>query len=386
MKKKLYCLLFILYIPVLIVILSINGVFTGHITSLVNLLINVGFLLVIGAMFILSAFAFSRLQKFTDDLEKAGNIMEKEYETVKRCLWPEYRERKNVFSNAALNEAFEEYQKRMASGRTKRGQNVVCDLEDYINTELLDRVAMAHYNSAVSGTLTGLGILGTFLGLSIGLGSFNGDDIYTISDNVGPLLEGMKVAFHTSVYGIFFSLVFNFVYRSIMAEAYGTLESFLIKYHQYTAPAESDQDETSRAMLIYQANMSSSMKHVAELLEGKAMEQTKEMEQIAQQFVYLMSQSIGIELGKLGKSLNDTAAAYEQGSKAYASMEKASEEFLEVNRSIQKQLEQLLKRQEELAARIDKQEEKLSRTCRELDEELSSQLYTFNQMRDIYEK
>ena len=55
-------------------------------------------------------------------------------------------------------------------------------------------------------------------------------------------------------------------------------------------------------------------------------------------------------------------------------------------RLLQKQLEQLLKRQEELAARIGKQEEKLSRTCRELDEELSSQLYTFNQMRDIYEK
>ena len=47
---------------------------------------------------------------------------------------------------------------------------------------------------------------------------FQGEDIYTISDNVGPLLSGMKVAFHTSVYGILFSLIFNFVYRSIMAD------------------------------------------------------------------------------------------------------------------------------------------------------------------------
>ena len=57
-----------------------------------------------------------------------------------------------------------------------------------INEELLDRVGGSHYNSAISGTMTGLGILGTFIGLSLGLGSFSGDDIYTISDNVGPLL------------------------------------------------------------------------------------------------------------------------------------------------------------------------------------------------------
>ena len=73
-----------------------------------------------------------------------------------------------------------------------------CDIEDYINEELLDRVGGSHYNSAISGTMTGLGILGTFIGLSLGLGSFSGDDIYTISDNVGPLLSGMKVAWEAN--------------------------------------------------------------------------------------------------------------------------------------------------------------------------------------------
>ena len=79
--------------------------------------------------------------------------------------------------------------------------------DEYINEDLLDRVGMNYFNSGISGTLTGLGILGTFLGLSMGLSSFSGENIYTISDNVGPLLSGMKVAFHTSVYGIFFSII-----------------------------------------------------------------------------------------------------------------------------------------------------------------------------------
>lgn len=87
------------------------------------------------------------------------------------------------------------------------------------------------------GTLTGLGILGTFIGLSLGLNSFNGNDIYTISDNVGPLLEGMKVAFHTSVYGIFFSLIFNVVYRALMADAYEKLSQFLAVFRECVMPA-----------------------------------------------------------------------------------------------------------------------------------------------------
>lgn len=386
MKKNLYSLLFPLYFLVLFVILYINGVYTGHVTSMVNLLINVGFLLVIGVMFVVSGLSFARLNRFTGALQKAGEEMEKEYNEKKKCLWEEYQDRRKVFDHPELDEAFRKYQKRMAAGRSKRGQFSVCDLEDYINAELLDRVAMTHYNSAVSGTLTGLGILGTFLGLSIGLGSFNGNDIYTISDNVGPLLEGMKVAFHTSVYGIFFSLVFNFVYRSSMSGAYVVLDDFLMKYGQYTAPQVSGTDENSRAMLIYQANMSNSMKHMAELLEGKAMEQTQALERITNQFLYMMSQSMGIELGKLGQSLNAASATQQQCSRDYQSMENTAKELLEANRSMQKLLDQMIKRQEEISVRLDHQEEKLSRTCEELNNELSNQLYTFNQMRDIYEK
>ena len=82
-------------------------------------------------------------------------------------------------------------------------------MEEYINEDLLDQIAGTHYNSVVSGTMSGLGILGTFLGLTLGMLSFTGNDIFTISDNIAPLLSGMKVAFHTYVYGIFFSLVFN---------------------------------------------------------------------------------------------------------------------------------------------------------------------------------
>lgn len=386
MKKNMYYLLFPLYALVLVFILYINGVFTGDVTSAINVLINVGFLLVIGVMFVVSAISFGRLNRFTDALKDAAEEMEKEFGAEKTNLWEVYRNRKEVFGNEALDEAFRKYQKRMAGYQTRRGLSAVCDLEEYINEELLDRVAMSHYNSAVSGTLTGLGILGTFLGLSMGLGSFNGNDIYTISDNVGPLLEGMKVAFHTSVYGIFFSLVFNFVYRSLMAEAYDVLSGFHAVYGQCVAPTITGSDENTKAMLIYQANMSNSMKQMTELLKGNALEQTQAVERIANQFVYLMSQSLGVEFDKMGRNMKIAADMQEQCSRDYQGMEMVARELLAANQSMVQMLEEISKRQEEMAVRLTNQEAKLASTVAALDEELTNQLYTFNQMRDLYEE
>ena len=386
MKKNMYFLLFPLYAMVMAFILYINGAFTGEVTSMTNLLINVGFLVVIGVMFIISSVSFAKLNHFTAALADVGEEMEKEYQKKNGNLWEEYRAAKDLFGDKALDEAFGKYQKRMAGYQTKRGLITTCDLEEYINEELMDRVSMSHYNSAVSGTLTGLGILGTFLGLSMGLGSFNGNDIYTISDNVGPLLEGMKVAFHTSVYGIFFSLVFNFIYRGIMADAYDALSRFLTVYNQCTAPTVSGADEQTKAMLIYQANMSNSMKQMTELLKGNAMEQTQAVERIAYQFVQMMSQSLGVEFDKLGRNMNLAANVQEQCSRDYQSMEAVARELIVSNQAMAQMLDEMGKRQEELAMRLAQQEAKLADTVTEINEELTNQLFTFNQMRDLYEK
>ncbi len=386
MKNKVYFLLIPLYVLMVVFILLINGVFTGEVTSISNLLINVGFLLLIGIMFAVSVITFRKLNRFTDALKYAGEEMRHLYQERGSNLWEDYQARENAFGHKMLDEAFEKYQKRMAGYQTRKGLKAVCDLGEYINEDLLDREASSHYNSAVSGTLTGLGILGTFLGLSMGLGSFDGNDIYTISDNVGPLLEGMKVAFHTSVYGIFFSLVFNFIYRIMMADAYEVLAEFHTIYRQCVAPSVATTDEHAAAMLVYQANMSNYMKQMTELLKGNAREQTQAVERIADQFVAQMGRSLGTEFDKLGRSLNFSGEVQKQCSRDYQSMERTAQELLAANQSMQQVLAAIAEHQNELAGRLDAQERRLSDTCDAINEELSSQLFTFNQMRDMYEK
>lgn len=53
-----------------------------------------------------------------------------------------------------------------------------------------------------------LGLLGTFLGITYGLINFNTDPDY-IKDSIKELLDGLKTAFYTSIFGIISSLIFK---------------------------------------------------------------------------------------------------------------------------------------------------------------------------------
>ena len=383
MKNKLYYFLFAMYIGMVILILSINGVFSGQVADTGNLIINVSFLVIIGILFMISSVSFIRLNKCTDALVALTDSMYKAYDDGNHNLWEEYSTKKQPFGHEVLDDAFLRYQKKMRTFQTKRGLVGTCDIEDYIHEGLLNKVSMSYFNSAISGTMTGLGILGTFIGLSIGLGSFNGDDIYTISENIGPLLEGMKVAFHTSVYGIFFSLIFTFVYRCIMSDAYDKLEEFMDCYRECVEPSVATADENSKAMLIYQANIANSMKQMTELLQGNALEQTKGVEIIVQQFLQQMEHSMGTNFAKMGDTLSKACDAQQIYAENYKSMEETTRTLLGTSLTLQQTLETTMANQEALAKELVAQREKIDATCDTITEEISSQLYTFGVMKDV---
>lgn len=383
MKNKLYYVLFVLYFMMAGFILYINGIFTGNVLSWSNVMINVLFLLIIGILFVISFISFGRMNACTDSMVKAAERMEKEYSIKNGCLWEEYRDRKIVFDNPALEEAFEKYRNRMIGYEKKNRLTNVCEMEEYINEDLIDQIGMTHFNGGIAGTLTGLGILGTFIGLSLGLNSFNGNDIYTISDNVGPLLEGMKVAFHTSVYGIFFSLIFNVVYRAIMADAYEKLSWFLSVFRECVMPTVSSVDENSAAMLIYQANMANSMKTAVELLKGNAAEQTKGVERMVKLFAEEITETMGSDFEKLGWALRKAAETQQAVAANSRGMEEAAQALLSANKTLLDALERVTSRQDRFAEELEQQRMEIANTCKTLDEEISNQLYTFQKMKTL---
>ncbi|MCM1046749.1 MAG: MotA/TolQ/ExbB proton channel family protein [Candidatus Gastranaerophilales bacterium] len=383
MKNKLFCLLLPVYLCVVWFVLQINGVFTGQITSASNLLINLGFLLLIGILFAISFGSFFRLNRMTDKLIAEADKIYRAYDKGDHRLWETYCGKDKVFEHEVLDEAFGRYRKKMNSFQTKHGLMGRCEIEDYLNEDLLNQTGMNYYNSAISGTMTGLGILGTFIGLSIGLGSFDGNDIYTISDNVGPLLDGMKVAFHTSVYGILFSLVFQFAYRSLMSDAYDKLQEFLAAFRECVEPMVNNTDDNAKAMLLYQANMANSMKQMTELLKGEAREQAESLDRMAQNFALKMEQALGADFDKLGQILQKACSAQETYADNYHSMEETAKELLQANRTLQKALEETLDRQEAMERKLKEQAERINATCDSINEEISNQLYTYAEIRGM---
>ncbi len=383
MKRKLYYVLFFLYVIVVAFVLYLNGVFTGEWQSSVNLIINIGFLIIIGILFIISSVSFGRLSRATRELEDVSLILQKEYKKAgEKNLWANYKGNDAFFEQKDLQDAFNKYRLRVNGTKTKRGAGSFCDLETYINEVLLDRVSMNSFNSGVPGTLTGIGILGTFLGLSMGLGAFSGDDIFTISDNVGSLLSGMKVAFHTSVYGIFFSLVFNIIYRSLMSNAYKALDEFLDVFRQTTQPFSGKDEETTATMLVYQAGMASSLRQILEMMKGNAMEQTAGVERIVNQFTEQMESALDTDFKKLGNTLKNVGELQATSTANVAEMVEAVTTLVEVNRNVQEAITCVMDRQEFFAERLAEQKEMLADMC----DEMSSQLYTFEQTRNLYEE
>ena len=60
--------------------------------------------------------------------------------------------------------------------------------------------------------------------------------------------------------------------------------------------------------------------------------------------------------------------------------------LVETNRNVQEALTCVMERQEMFARQLEEQKKLLADMCSDMSDEISSQLYTFEQMRNLYEK
>lgn len=75
---------------------------------------------------------------------------------------------------------------------------------------LLDRSTNVKLINSIPNTLTGLGILGTFIGLAYGISNFDTTSTTTITESISTLLSGMSTAFVTSIWGMSLAIIFTF--------------------------------------------------------------------------------------------------------------------------------------------------------------------------------
>ena len=136
------------------------------------------------------------------------------------------------------------------------------DIEEFINEDELDIHVHKKLLEMVPDIFTSLGILGTFLGLVWGLRDFQPTDYSAMTSSVAALVEGIKVAFLTSIYGISFSIIYNFGMKGEYSSMTEELQAFLEKFHSYVMPTA--ENESRNLLLASQKLQTSAMKQMAE--------------------------------------------------------------------------------------------------------------------------
>ena len=86
--------------------------------------------------------------------------------------------------------------------------------EEYINDYSVLHASMQwNFLTSLPGIIVGLGILGTFVGLTAGISDISFDDTDAIQDSIRALLSGMGMAFVTSIWGMGLSIGLSVINR-----------------------------------------------------------------------------------------------------------------------------------------------------------------------------
>ena len=118
---------------------------------------------------------------------------------------------------------------------------IVSDIDEVLNEDVLALYTWRGVIAQIPGTLTGLGILGTFVGLLLGLRNISFVTVEAALGSVQSILAGIDTAFYTSIAGVILSILFNIinnVLRNIMNRETGL---FLEEFHKTVIPTTDEQ-------------------------------------------------------------------------------------------------------------------------------------------------
>lgn len=270
MKRRQERILIYVYIAMVMLCLYLNY---WTMTDVANVLVNAGLFFIVGIIFVHAFMCFRDVNKIMQELDRVSHQIKEDFDREQDYLWECYKEQGIYFEVGVLRRRYDEYQQEMKRLSVKAENGHKCNIEDYINHNVIDDAIDRNMMNLVAGTMTGLGILGTFIGLSFGLHHFSTGTAQEISDSIAPLMEGIKVAFHTSIYGMVFSLCFNYVYKRKLRDANHAMDNFLDVYQKYVMP--NNQNDSINMLLSYQKQLLEKMQSIADCMEEQIMKKER---------------------------------------------------------------------------------------------------------------
>jgi hypothetical protein len=177
---------------------------------------------------------------------------------------------------------------------------------------------------ALPGILTGLGVLGTFVGLQLGIGGLDLQDLKKLETSIVPLIQGCAVAFSTSVWGVGASLLFSFFEKILEGFALGgvrklqqRVDALVPRYVPEEAMAELARSSRSSEELLKGLavaigdEMQKAIGRLGAEIKDAVVNATREGQgPLAEQSAQLLSSAITAELGKLKDTIDSMAQRF----------------------------------------------------------------------------
>ena len=136
------------------------------------------------------------------------------------------------------------------------------DIEEYLNGDDMDEHVHKRLLEMAPDIFTSLGILGTFVAHVWGLKHFEPTNYEAMTTSVASLVDGIKVAFLTSIYGIAMSIVYTCGMKSEYSSMTASLQKFLDRFHTYVMPTA--ESESMNILVSSQKNQTAAMEQMAE--------------------------------------------------------------------------------------------------------------------------
>lgn len=199
-----------------------------------NTIVNYG----ITALFIIVFFGLTiyeyntfwvKVKKRQNDLQKIQKILDNAIPALNDGIsvnMQTYTEIDKAFSNNDVFETtWQQYRKNMITmpGEEER-KRITVEAENYFTVSVLLSGLKNDFWKNLAGIFTGLGILGTFAGLTFGVVGIDTQSMNGLQQGISQLLNGTSTAFITSIVGIFAAMIFNWFYSGLMKNVHADVD------------------------------------------------------------------------------------------------------------------------------------------------------------------
>lgn len=159
--------------------------------------------------------------------------------------------------------------------------------------------------------IVSLGVLGTFIGIAVGLFHF---DVTHLKESMPILLGGLKTAFITSGVGIFFSIIISILkpQRENRSEMLNALELVVKDFNNNLTEQFGDNfkqlNESVKNMIVWQENYKSQIQHNEQSLNNilGELKQVSVLKENEEKNIQILIDNLSMASDKVKTSLEDT--------------------------------------------------------------------------------